>query len=152
MKKCLRLALGLLLLGGLLVGGWAVHRRPPPRLRHVEVACWSDWDTVNVRTNDADCLARAEAWFRSLPGPSPRQRWLRFRGCDCQSALRMADYRLTLVFEGGRREEVEVWADGPARDGDGSDREVLVRHDGYEILGPGPPFRQFARSLPSGPC
>jgi hypothetical protein len=148
MKKCLRLA-PVLLLGWPLVGGWAVHRRPPPRLQQVEVACWSNWEAENVRTDDADCLAKAEAWFSSLPGPTLRQRWLRFRGCDCQSALRMADYRLALVFEGGRREEVEVWAGWPARDEDGP--EVLVRHDGYDFLSPGPPFRAFARSLPSGP-
>src|SRR5262245_19461340 len=108
-------AAALLALGALFLAGWAAGSRPRARLRYVLHDRWSGSEWRRVCVEDEDCLARAEAWLRSLPGPPLRQRWYRLRGAWCESGLRMADYHLTFVFEDGRCEEVKVWVGGPGR-------------------------------------
>lgn len=135
MKYFRVLGLGLLALAVLLVAGKMIRPRLTGRLQAVEVQAGNEI----VRTEEPALLAEVEAWSCSVKGPSLwrlLQDWARPR-TRCESSLRQADYCVTLVYDGGRREElyVWVWASGA----------VLVRRDGYECRAPGEPFTEMRK-------
>jgi hypothetical protein len=136
---------GFLALAGLMLGSWVTCSRSTSRLASVE---FQRPDGVSCRAEEPQFLAKVEAWYHAIEGPSLRQRVLRRTGRWIESGLRQPDYEVTLVYCNGQRDEIAVWVYAedyvPVYLGRWSGS---TGGHGYSCLARGEPFTVFAQSM-----